>query len=120
MKYIIQFEIIIAISLIGELLNRIIPLPIPASIYGMAILYIALCTGAIKLSSVKETGKFLIYVMPMMFIPAAVGLIETWGAMQEFLTAIIVISLASTVLVMAATGHITQIIIKHKGKEEKR
>ncbi len=56
----------------------------------------------------------------MMFIPAAVGLIETWGAMQEFLTAIIVISLASTVLVMAAAGHITQIIIKHKGKEEKR
>ena len=120
MKYIIQFEIIIAISLIGELLYRIIPLPIPASIYGMAILYIALCTGAIKLSSVKETGKFLIYIMPMMFIPAAAGLIETWGAMQEFLTAIIVISLASTVLVMAAAGHITQIIIKHKGKEEKR
>ena len=120
MKYIIQFEIIIATSLIGELLNRIIPLPIPASIYGMAILYIALCTGAIKLSSVKEIGKFLIYIMPMMFIPAAVGLIETWGAMQEFLTAIIVISLASTVLVMATAGHITQIIIKHKGKEEKR
>ena len=119
MKYILQFEIIIAISLVGELLNRIIPLPIPASIYGMVILFTALCTGVIKLSAVRETGKFLIYIMPMMFIPATVGLLESWSVMQEFLTAIIVISLVSTVLVMAFTGHITQFIIKQKDKEEK-
>ena len=116
MKYILQFEIIIAISLIGELLNRIIPLPIPASIYGMVILFTALCTGVIKLSAVRETGKFLIYIMPMMFIPATVGLLDSWSVMQEFLTAIIVISLVSTVLVMVFTGHITQFIIKLKNR----
>lgn len=120
MKYIFQFEIIIAISLIGELLNRIIPLPIPASIYGMVILFTALCTGLIKLSAVRETGKFLIYIMPMMFIPATVGLLDSWSVMQEFLTAIIVISLVSTVLVMVFTGHITQFIIRIKNKEEKQ
>ena len=120
MKYIVQFEIIIAISLIGELLNRIIPLPIPASIYGMVILFTALCTGLIKLSAVMETGKFLIYIMPMMFIPATVGLLESWSIMQDFLTAIIVISLVSTVLVMVLTGHVTQLIIKLKNKEEKQ
>ena len=120
MKYILQFEIIIAISLIGELLNRIIPLPIPASIYGMVILFTALCTGVIKLSAVRETGKFLIYIMPMMFIPATVGLLDSWSVMQEFLTAIIVISLVSTVLVMVFTGHVTQYIIKLKNKEEKQ
>lgn len=120
MKYILQFEIIIAISLIGELLNRIIPLPIPASIYGMVILFTALCTGLIKLSAVRETGKFLIYIMPMMFIPATVGLLDSWSVMQEFLTAIIVISLVSTVLVMVFTGHVTQYIIKLKNKEEKQ
>ena len=120
MKYIVQFEIIIAISLVGELLNRIIPLPIPASIYGMVILFTALCTGLIKLSAVRETGKFLIYIMPMMFIPATVGLLESWSIMQDFLTAIIVISLVSTVLVMVLTGHVTQLIIKLKNKEEKQ
>ena len=120
MKYILQFEIIIAISLVGELLNRLIPLPIPASIYGMVILFTALCTGVIKLSAVRETGKFLIYIMPMMFIPATVGLLESWSVMQEFLTAIIVISLVSTVLVMVFTGHITQFIIKLKNKEDKQ
>ena len=120
MKYIIQFEIIIAISLAGELLNRIVPLPIPASIYGMLILFTALCCGVIKLSAVKETGKFLIYIMPMMFIPATVGLLDAWNVMQDFLAAIITISLISTVVVMAVTGRITQFIISIKEKEEKQ
>lgn len=120
MKYILQFEIIIAISLVGELLNRVIPLPIPASIYGMAILFTALCTGAIKLSAVKETGKFLIYIMPMMFIPATVGLLDSWNVMKEFITAIIAISLISTIIVMAVTGHVTQFIIRLKNKEDKQ
>ena len=122
MKYIIQFEIILAISLVGELLNRLIPLPIPASIYGMAILFTALCTGLIKLSAVKETGHFLVQIMPMMFIPATVGLLESWDIMQGFLTAIIVISLVSTVSVIFASGHATQFIInlKKKDKEKKQ
>ena len=122
MKYIIQFEIILAISLIGELLNRLIPLPIPASIYGMAILFTALCSGLIKLSAVKETGHFLVQIMPMMFIPATVGLLESWDIMQGFLTAIIVISLVSTVIVIFSSGHATQFIInlKKKDKEKKQ
>ena len=120
MKYIIQFEIILAISLIGELLNRLIPLPIPASIYGMAILFTALCTGIIKLTAVKETGHFLVQIMPMMFIPATVGLLESWDIMQGFLTAIIVIALVSTVLVILASGHATQFIINLKRKEKKQ
>lgn len=120
MKYIIQFEIILAISLVGELLNRLIPLPIPASIYGMTILFTALCTGFIKLEAVKETGHFLVQIMPMMFIPATVGLLESWEIMQGFLTAIIVISLVSTVLVILASGHATQFIINIKKKEKKQ
>jgi holin-like protein len=111
MKYINQFAIILAISLVGELLNRLIPLPVPASIYGMAILFIALCTGGVKLSAVKETGYFLVQILPLLFIPATVGLLEAWGIMQGFLTAIIVISLVSTVFVMFVTGRVTQFFI---------
>ena len=116
MKYITQFTIIIAISLVGELLNRIIPLPIPASIYGMLILFTLLTTGALKLSAVKETGKFLIYIMPIMFVPPAVGLIESWEVMQHFLAAIVTIALLSTVVVLAVSGRVTQFIIRLKEK----
>ena len=120
MKYIIQFEIILAISLAGELLNRLIPLPVPASIYGMAILFTALCTGVIKVSAVKEAGMFLISILPIMFVPAAVGLLDSWGVMQGVLTAVIAVTIVSTITVIAASGLVTQFIIKRKSKEEQR
>ena len=60
MKYLKQFLIIIAISMIGEILKYLLPLPVPASIYGMVILFVGLMTGIIKLESVREAGKFLI------------------------------------------------------------
>ena len=120
MKYIKQFGIILTISFIGELLNKAIPLPIPASIYGMLILFVLLCSGVLKLSHVKETGKFLIAIMPLMFIAPAVGLIDSWNKMQEFIIAIAVITLISTVLVIAAAGHITQLIIRFKRKENNK
>ena len=119
MKYLSQFGIIIAISFVGEVLNRVVPLPIPASIYGMVLLFVGLVTGVVKLSSVKDTGKFLIEIMPLLFIPATVGLIESWARMQDFLVAIIVISLVSTVVVAAVSGRITQFIINRKAKNNR-
>ena len=119
MKYILQFGIILFISFIGELLNELIPLPIPASIYGMLILFTALCTGILKLSHVRETGKFLIAAMPLMFIAPAVGLIDSWGTMQEFIIAIAVTIVFSTIAVIAGAGHMTQLIINLKEKKKK-
>lgn len=112
MKYIRQFAIILTISFLGEVLKSLIPLSIPASIYGLVLMLAALCTGIIKLDSVKETGKFLVEVMPLMFIPAAVGLTESWGIIRPALVPILVLTLVSTVLVMAVSGRVTQAVIR--------
>ena len=114
MKYLSQIGIILAVSFVGELLNRLLPLPVPASIYGMIILFVALCCGFIKLSSVKIVGKFLIDILPLLFIPATVGLIEAWDTMQSFIVEIVVISLLSTVVVAVVSGRVTQFIIKNR------
>ena len=82
MKYIRQFLIILAISFAGEILSSLIPFPIPASIYGIVILFVGLVTEIIAYESVKETGHFLVEIMPVMFIPAAVGLLESWGIIK--------------------------------------
>lgn len=117
MKYLKQFLIIIAIAFLGEIFNYFIPLPVPGSIYGMMILFIALTTGLIKLDSVKETGKFLVEIMPMMFIPAAVGLMESWGVMRPIFLPIAVVVVVSTIVVMAATGLTSQAVIRRSGGE---
>lgn len=112
MKYLKQFGIILTISFVGEVCNHLIPLPIPASIYGLVILFVGLNTKWIPLDSVKETGKFLIEIMPIMFIPAAVGLIDAWGILKPVWLPIVAITLLTTVIVMGVTGRITQFVIR--------
>ena len=82
MKLLKQFLIILAISFVGEILKYLLPLPVPASIYGMVILFIGLLTGLIPLNSVRSAGKFMIEIMPVMFIPAGVGLMSSWGNLK--------------------------------------
>ena len=115
MKYLKQFLIILGISFIGEILKICIPLPIPASIYGMVILFAGLMTGIIKLESVKETGKFLIEIMPVMFIPAGVGLVSSWNTLSPILLPACLITVVTVFTVMAATGWVSQIIIRKSG-----
>ena len=116
MKYVRQLLIILFVSFFGELLKYIIPLSIPASIYGMVL---ALELKILKVSDIKETSNFLIEIMPLMFVPAGVGLLDSWGALQSIWIQVVVITLISTVIVMGVSGSITQFVIrKGKKKEE--
>ena len=118
MKYLKQFLIILVISLIGELLNKLLPLPVPASIYGMVILFIGLLSGVIKLSSVKEGGSFLIEIMPVMFIPAGVGLMSSWLNLKPIIIPVCIITVAAIFTVMIVSGHVTQFIVKRTKKND--
>lgn len=114
MKYVKQFGIILVISLIGELLNYLIPLSIPASIYGLVLMLGCLQFHVIPLSEVRETSAFLIEIMPLMFIPAAVGLVTSFDILKAHLAAYLVITVVSTFLVMLVSGHVTQLVIRRK------
>ena len=118
MHYLKQFMIIAAISLAGELLSFLIPLTIPASIYGIAILLVLLLTGRLKPESVKTVSSFLIAVMPVMFIPAAVGLMNSFSLLRGSLMAYAVILVVSTAAVMAVSGLVTQHAIRREKKKE--
>ncbi len=118
MKYLRQFLLILFISFLGELLKYFLPLPIPASIYGMVILFIGLLSGIIKLDAVKDVGKFLIEIMPVMFIPAGVGLMASWGTLKPVLVPVSVITVVALVAVMGATGRVSQCVIKKSKAKE--
>lgn len=118
MLYLKQFMIISLIALLGELLSFLIPLPIPASIYGIAILLALLVSGRLRVESVKAVSSFLIAIMPVMFIPAAAGLMESFSLLSGSLAAYVVILLVSTVAVMAVSGRVTQHVIRREKKKE--
>ena len=120
MKYIRQFLMLLAISFVGELCKYLLPFPIPASIYGMAIMFMGLMTGLVKLEHVRDTGKFLIEIMPLMFIPAGVGLITSWEILKTVLVPVCIITVVTIVTVMAATGRGSQWVIRFEQKKGKR
>ena len=114
MKYIFQFLRILAFCFLGEILHALLPLPIPASIYGLALLLTALKAGVVKLEQVKEVSAFLIAIFPLLFIPGAVGIMDLGEVLANlWLPAVLAISLV-TVLVIAAAGRVTQAVIRWK------
>lgn len=117
MKYIRQFLLILFLSFLGEILKSLIPLPVPASIYGLLLLLTALLTHVIPLEAVKDTAVFLIEIMPLMFIPAAVGLLESWDALSGVFIQVMVATAVSTVLVMGISGAVTQLIIRRERRK---
>ncbi|MCR5794942.1 MAG: CidA/LrgA family protein [Solobacterium sp.] len=113
MRHLKQFGIILLVTCIGEIIRFLVPLPIPGSIYGLVLMLILLCTHVVKLQSVWTTASFLIEIMSVMFIPAAVGLIQYWGDLQPILLQTVLMIVLSTVIVMAVTGITAQKIIEH-------
>ena len=113
MKYVHQFLIIMTISFIGELLGLLLPLPIPASVYGLAIMLICLFTRVIKLNQI-EVADWLILIMPVLFVPSAVSLINVGNAIIKDLLVIGIVTLISTIVVMIVTGKVAQVIIERK------
>ena len=114
MKYLRQFLIIILISLIGEVMHYL-----PASIYGMAILFVGLMTKIIPLNYVKDAGKLMIEIMPVMFIPAGVGLMASFGVLKPMIIPFCVVLIVTVVTVIIITGHVSQFIIRSGKKKNK-
>lgn len=118
LKLLRQFLIILLLSLVGEGLHALLPLPVPASVYGLVLMLLCLCTGILRLDQVERASDFLIEIMPVMFVPAAVGLTESWEQLRGVLVPVLVIMVLTTVLVMVVTGHVTQFVMKWREKHD--
>ena len=116
MKYLTQICIFMGITFLAELIHILLPFPIPASIYGLFLPFILLSTKLLKIDDIRETAKFLIDFMPIMFIPAAVAIMDSWIELSPVLHAVIWITVLTTIIVMVLSGHVTQFVIKKKGE----
>ena len=122
MKYLMQFGIILGLSLVGEVLNSVIPLPVPASVWGMVLLFVLLCLKVIKLDQVQDAADFLLSIMTVMFVPVGASLITSFADIKDEILGIFAIIIVSTVVCFLVTGKVAQRIIdksENKGKEEK-
>ena len=116
MKYVFQFARIMGFCLAGELLHAVLPLPIPAGIYGLVLLAAALLTGLVKLEQVKQTGDFLSSLFPLLIIPTGAGVMEAGDLIAGNLVPILIALVPVTWAVMAVAGSVTQNIMDRREK----
>jgi holin-like protein len=116
MKYLSQFLIILGFTFLGEALQRILPLPIPASVWGLALLFSALCLKIIRVEQVKEAGGFLTSVLPILFVSPTVGIVEDWALIRPQLLPIALLLAASTFVTFGISGRVAQHLMGKGGK----
>ena len=116
MNYIKQLLVIGLFSLAGEALAALIPLPVPAAIYGLVLMLIALCTGCLKPEAIADTARFGIAIMPILFVAPAVNILQNWGLIAPNLVPICIIMVVSTFIVFIVSGVVTQLLLKKGGE----
>lgn len=117
MKYLKQLSCILLFSILAEALASLIPLPVPAAIYGIILMLTALCTGLLKPESISETAHFLIDTMPLLFVAPAVNILQNWQIISPQLAPICCITLVSTVIVFAVSGLVTRLMRREEASE---
>lgn len=118
MKYLTQFFWILLFCALGELLAAVIPFPIPAAIYGLVLLFLALCLKIIKVQQVADAAQYLISIMGVFFVSPVVNILAYWGVVKPSLGAICVIILVTTVLVFSISGFVTKLLLRKEEADE--
>jgi holin-like protein len=110
--------IIFGVSLAGEIIHALLPLPVPASVYGLVLLFILLVTKAVRLEQVEKVSEYMMAVMPLFFIEPTVGVMESYGLVKGKIAVLFLLSFLSFMAVLAVTGLSAQTVIRLKKKGE--
>ncbi|WP_322906307.1 CidA/LrgA family holin-like protein [Paenibacillus campi] len=113
-KGILQVALLMGFSELLNLLVSWLHLPVPGSIIGIAILFILLQSGIIKLEWIEIGASWLLAELLLFFIPSAVGVMNYIPMLEQDGVRIMVIVICSTILVMASSGLLAAILSKRK------
>lgn len=114
MQFFTQILYILLFSLVGEVLQAVIPISIPAAVYGLILLFLALSTGLLKEEKVAGISDFLIGHMSILFVAPAVKILQYWNLISPKLGEVLIISALPTLLVFAVSGMITKHLQRRK------
>ena len=112
--YLKQSALIFGFTLLGEALCRLIPLPIPPAVYGLVLLFIALCLRIVKVEHVNKVSDFLLTILPLLFVSPAVNLLESWGILAPHVLPFALLVAASTILVFIIAGLVSQALCREE------
>lgn len=114
MKILKELAIYFGITFISEIIAKLLPINIPPSIIGIVILFTLLELKVLKIEDVEMTGDYLIKIMPILFVPAGVGLIKYLDVLKIVAVPMVFVITLSTAIIMTAVGVVTQKLVEKK------
>lgn len=117
-----QAFILSLILLISNGISAILPIPMPASVIGLVLLFIALCTKIVKLEEVEGISNHLSTIITFLFVPSGISLINSLDIMKTSGLQILFIIFVATFVIMALIGWSASYLLKvrraHSAKKE--
>lgn len=102
------FAILFAMFYLGKLIDFLLPIGIPASIWGLLLLFMGLVLTLIKPHWLFPATNLLIRYMALLFIPASVGVVEHLDLLTSQATSLLLPNIISTVLTIIFTALLAQ------------
>ena len=100
-----QVIVIALVLFVSKIIESFMPIPMPASVIGLVLLFVLLCTGAVKLGEVEKVGTTLTNNIGLLFVPAGISVVNSLGVISQ--APFLIIG-----LIIICTGYVTQIIMK--------
>lgn len=117
MKFLRESILILSLYFIGEFISKAFNIPIPGNIIGMLLLFTLLATGILKLEKVETISNFFLNHLAFFFIPAGVGLMNSFSEIKSSSVQILFICIITTIIVMATTGLVVQFVANLQKKK---
>ncbi|MGF7532306.1 antiholin-like murein hydrolase modulator LrgA [Bacillus mexicanus] len=116
--FLTQAFIFAVIMLVSNMIAAIVPIPIPASVVGLVLLFLLLCLKVIKLEQVETLGTSLTSLIGFLFVPSGISVMNSLGVMQQYGLQIVLVILLATIILLGATGLFSQLILSLSRKRE--
>lgn len=110
MNYLKEFVILCICLMLGVATRHIINFPIPEAVYGMIYLFIAFALNIIKPDDVKKTSNGILQNLAILFVPAGVGIINSYSAIKGKTLMLIFLVVLGTAITMGVTGKIIELL----------
>ncbi|MGV3244842.1 antiholin-like murein hydrolase modulator LrgA [Staphylococcus sp. 11261D007BR] len=112
-----QVLVMSLILFVSKIIESFMPIPMPASVIGLVLLFVLLCTGVVKLGQVETVGTALTNNIGFLFVPAGISVVNSLGILSQSPFLIIALIIISTLLLLICTGFISQMIMKLSPKK---
>lgn len=123
-RMLVQWGIFGVILFFAQIISDLFPksFVVPAPLMGMIILYILLVTHIVKLPMVEKAGDGMLSILPFLFIPSGIQLIDHMDIIEKEGIKVFIIAIVSTLIILASIAYVGALVMnihkKIRGKTE--